>query len=92
MFLSLVILTLNGFVLPEASPVHSKKVYPSSGVAVSETFVFALCVSPGSFTIPPSEEATVKVNVTVGSTASGIGLSLEHDRIIKKISINSINS
>jgi hypothetical protein len=45
--------------------------------------VFALCVSPGSFTIPPSEAATVKVYVTVGvgSTASGIGLSLEQELI-----------
>ena len=89
--MSLVILTLNGFVLPEASPVHPEKAYPSAGVAVSETLAFSLWVSPGSFTLPPSEAVTTKVKVAVGSgvgtTASGIGLSLEQDKIIKKTSV-----
>ena len=42
MFLFPVILTLNGFVLPEASPVHPEKEYPSAGAAVTETLEFSL--------------------------------------------------
>tara|TARA_B110000046_G_C12683876_1_gene269674 strand:+ start:354 stop:524 length:171 start_codon:yes stop_codon:yes gene_type:complete len=46
-------------------------------------------IPPDIFTLPPSEEATAGVNfVTLGSgvvtTASGIGLSLEQDKRIKK--------
>tara|TARA_B110000046_G_C12615234_1_gene242501 strand:- start:32 stop:310 length:279 start_codon:yes stop_codon:yes gene_type:complete len=89
--LSLFILTLNGFVLPVASPDHPEKEYPSACVAVNETLVFSFWVSPESFTVPPSEAETTKVKVTVGygigTTASGIELSLEQDKTIKKTNL-----
>jgi len=91
MFLLLFILTLNGFVLPAASPDHPEKAYPSAGVAVNKTLVFSFWVSLGSFTVPPSEAETTKVKVTVGSgvgtTASGIELYLEQDKTIKKTNV-----
>jgi hypothetical protein len=37
------------------------------------------------FTVPPSEAVTDKVYFTIGVGASGIGLSLEQDKRIKKI-------
>jgi hypothetical protein len=49
--------------------------------------VFSLKVPPEVLTLPPSEAATAKVNLVtlgVGTTASGIGLSLEQDNRIKK--------
>ena len=47
--------------------------------------------TPESFTVPPSEAETTKVKVTVGygigTTASGIELSLEQDKTIKKTNL-----
>ena len=86
-FLSPFIEIVNGFVLPVASPVHPVKVNPSAGEAVTETLVFSLKVPPEVLTLPPSEAATARVNLVrigVGTTASGIGLSLEQANRIKK--------
>tara|TARA_B110000090_G_scaffold148393_1_gene162831 strand:- start:583 stop:861 length:279 start_codon:yes stop_codon:yes gene_type:complete len=77
-------------ILTSPLQLYPEKAYPSAGVAVSETLVFSLWVSPGSFRLPPSEVVTTKVKVAVGSgvetTESGIELSLEQDNKIKKTS------
>ena len=57
--LSLVILTVNGLVVPSALPDQPLKVNPAAGVAVIITSIFSLWMPPVLSTDPPSEAETV---------------------------------
>ena len=59
--LSVVILTVNGLVVPSALPDQPVKVYPAAGIAVIITSIFSLWMPPVLSTDPPSEAETVNV-------------------------------
>jgi hypothetical protein len=57
------IITVTGFVVPEASPDQPEKLYPAFGDAVTCALAPLICqVSPGGVTVPPPEAPTDVVN------------------------------